>query len=494
MEEPAGESSMEETVPLPSAAGVTAVAVPVTGRDARPLLSRRVAVKTGRGRVTTEAVPGFEAAITVPEGQMVGIEWRDAPVGVVELRARTNGTWGAWIELEADPDTAPDPSSREGSVVRSTAVGPVWTGSGTQAVELRVRAGRLADLRVDVLRTHGTVTPTAISSPPSAAPTECSSGGRCSVTAVASGPTGPAQPAVLRHSVTEPGIRPRSAWGAGPWQCSGWPPTSPLRNAIVHHTTSGNNYTQSEVDDVLRGVYYFHTQTLGWCDISYNFLVDRFGGMWEGRTGSISSQVIGGHARGFNTGSVGVAVIGNYDGVTLPSAALTGLGTVLRQRLGQAGIFPNGIVTVQSAGSSRYPAGRMVNLPTISGHQDSSLTACPGTGIYYRLADLRNLLQHDLPSSTTAPSPSSGVTAPSAVPPLRRGHVGPRVKQLQDALNYSTGSRLSGDGLFGAGTEQALKNFQLWYRVLKDRGLVVDGMYGKRSHLWLQYASNIKNR
>lgn len=346
------EPSGDGTVALPSAGGVTAVAVPVTGGDARPLPSPRVAVRGGPGRVTTEASPGFEAAVSVPEGQMVAGEWRGAPVGAVQLRARTSDTWGAWVELEADPDSAPDPTSPDASAARPTAVGPVWTGPGTQAVELRVTSGRLADLRVDVLRTEGSGAPSAeptgamprLLAPRSTATVKTNSPVPTAMSSEIRTEGSPALAAMSTSATTDgptmPAIQPRAAWGAGPWRCSGSPSEAPLVNAIVHHTASGNSYTQSEVDDVLQGIYYYHTETLGWCDIAYNFLVDRFGGMWEGRTGSLSGPVIGGHAKGFNTGSVGVSVIGNYDGVTLPSATFTGLRQVLGWRLGAAASTP----------------------------------------------------------------------------------------------------------------------------------------------------------
>ena len=118
-----------------------------------------------------------------------------------------------------------------------------------------------------------------------------------------------------------PAIVTRSAWRASESIRRGAPRyASALRFAVVHHSAGSNSYTKAQSPAVVRAIQLYHVRGNGWDDVGYNFLVDRYGQVFEGRFGGIERNVIGAHAQGFNTGSVGVALLGNYDSIALSAA------------------------------------------------------------------------------------------------------------------------------------------------------------------------------
>ena len=103
-----------------------------------------------------------------------------------------------------------------------------------------------------------------------------------------------------------------------------------LQLAIVHHTAGSNTYTRAQSAAIVRAIEIYHVKGNGWNDIGYNFLVDKYGQVFEGRYGGIDRNVVGAHAEGFNTGSVGIALLGNYDSAAPTPAALAAVATADR--------------------------------------------------------------------------------------------------------------------------------------------------------------------
>ena len=120
-------------------------------------------------------------------------------------------------------------------------------------------------------------------------------------------------PARTLQQAGSPAIVPRSGWSADEKIRRSTPSfASVIRLAVVHHTAGANGYTAAQSPAIVRAIELYHVKGNGWNDIGYNFLVDRFGTVFEGRFGGIERNVVGAHAEGFNTGSVGVAVMGEY--------------------------------------------------------------------------------------------------------------------------------------------------------------------------------------
>ena len=155
-----------------------------------------------------------------------------------------------------------------------------------------------------------------------------------------------------------------------------------VRFAVVHHTAGANSYSRAQSASIVRGIERYHVLANGWDDIGYNFLVDKYGQVFEGRWGGVDRNVVGAHAQGFNQGSVGVALIGTYDSTSITPAARAALIRLLAWRLDVAHVDPLSTFSWRSTGNPKYPAGRMITLRTISGHRDTGYTSCPGSQLY----------------------------------------------------------------------------------------------------------------
>ena len=186
-----------------------------------------------------------------------------------------------------------------------------------------------------------------------------------------------------------PPIVPRLSWGADESIRRG-PPSyaADVRFAIVHHTAGRNDYSRAEAAAIVKGIQLFHVQGNGWNDIGYNFLVDRFGTIYEGRFGGVDRNVIGAHALGFNTGSVGIALLGTYGSTPPSSAAQDAIARLIAWRLDLAHVDPTSFLTYISGGSERYRSGIPVLLSAVSGHRDTGFTECPGDALYARLGSI----------------------------------------------------------------------------------------------------------
>ncbi|GHJ59790.1 hypothetical protein NOK12_23080 [Nocardioides sp. OK12] len=334
-----------------------------SGSDVKALevrLDDSLLTRSAQARWTTRALP-------TSVHSMVAATWRGESTAEVSVRSKVAGSWGQWQVLPA-LDDHPDPDDAEETAVRGTHLR--WVGAA-EGVQVQVGGTRPRDLTLVLLH------PQPRAADADEVPTSLVAGRS---TAAREG-----------DPVPKPTIRSRKSWGA----TESWRNGSPRYNSTieqlhVHHTASGNDYSRTDVPALIRGFYRYHTQNLGWSDIAYNFLVDKYGRLWEGRAGGVAKPVRGAHTLGFNATSTGVAAIGNYE-VTGPSKAMLGaLADLAAWKLDQYARRPRGKIKVRSEGSDRYRAGTVATLRIIDGHRDTNDTACPGKLLYARLPDVRS--------------------------------------------------------------------------------------------------------
>lgn len=179
-------------------------------------------------------------------------------------------------------------------------------------------------------------------------------------------------------------IRRRSAWAAGLAPKPGLVPED-VKFLLVHHTAGRNDDTIEEVPKTLRLVYKFHTgPDKGWPDVCYNFFVDPYGTVWEGRAGSLDGPVAADATGGSQGFAQLVCLLGDFTKVMPTDLAIDSLTRTLAWLADRYDVAAGADSTVKfvSRGSNRWPAGTAVTAKTVSGHRDMSSTACPGDTFY----------------------------------------------------------------------------------------------------------------
>ena len=189
-----------------------------------------------------------------------------------------------------------------------------------------------------------------------------------------------------------------------------------VRFLLVHHTSEpGSDYQPEDVEGILRQIYSFHTGAeKDWPDIAYNFFVDKFGTIWEGRTGSVDGPIRG-SATGGNQGfSQLCCFLGDFEAEPPPEAAVSSMITLLAWLADRykVDVTPGATTTFASRGSNLHPPGKEVITGTISTHRQMSQTACPGTACHQMVVDqFQGLVAAQIP-----PAAPPGTTEPTTPP------------------------------------------------------------------------------
>lgn len=319
---------------------------------------------------------------------MVGVTWPvDADVPQVQVQGLDpDGEWSEWIPL----DTAEDPETGEGAA--GTEVG--WIGPVTA---LRLRAEVDGADATEALIAHAVTTSpapdddeTALLSGPEATISQNTQLSTMSATATAAAKN----PVTPKLGSGAPAYVSRAKWGSKESSVRGTSSADHLKAVVIHHTAGTNTYSKSQSAQIIRGIQAYHVGTLGWADIGYNMLVDKYGQIFEGRGGGLHRNIVGAHAYGFNTGTFGISVLGDYSSTTLPSAGRKAIGKVAGWKL--LSTFQRSVTAKVSwtpGTGTRFPAGKKVSLPRIMGHRDVNFTECPGLNLYKQFGTVRKEAQ-----------------------------------------------------------------------------------------------------
>ncbi|MCZ2263956.1 N-acetylmuramoyl-L-alanine amidase [Isoptericola sp. QY 916] len=306
----------------------------------------------------------------------VGVTWSGRADADLDVAARTSddggATWSAWGPMEVE---APDPGAPEGGSA------PLVVGE-VDRVEVAVGNVAAEDVRdVELV----VVDPGRGAVDRAAADPSLDDDGALSPFGKGAGGVVRLPGAVATGDQHDgPAVRSRADWGADESLMTWTPRQGQVEGAIIHHTAGTNSYTSSQVPSIIRGIYTYHAKTRGWGDIGYNFLVDRWGRIWEGRTGGVELEIVGAHAVGVNDETVGVSVLGNYEQATVSDAAVRGVIDLLAWKLALHGVPARGYTTLDGSREAR-----------ISGHRDVGSTACPGASISRRMTEIRSKVAHD---------------------------------------------------------------------------------------------------
>ncbi len=170
-----------------------------------------------------------------------------------------------------------------------------------------------------------------------------------------------------------------------------WPPEyQNYERTVLHHTVT-SNYDPDPASTV-RAIWQYHTYSRGWGDIGYNFLIDRYGNIYEGRFGG--ENVVGGHAYKYNYGSIGIALLGTYSAEDITPETRNSLTEFAAERMANHNINPLGTAA---------PYGAWV--PNMGGHREyayydgqyKNYTECPGTAFWSTIGNIRNITASKYP-------------------------------------------------------------------------------------------------
>ena len=363
---------------------------------------------------TTGVLPADAlAALTAPQRvaglATVGVTWANGvrvPESDITISVRTkrDGGWSRWQKVPYHEEDAPDPGSAEARGARP-GTDPLYVGAVAdvqlKAVTDNGRAPRGMSISlVDPGHTVERAEQPAIDT---------------GTLALSAAETSSTTSAAARAATPKPKIFSRAQWGADErLRDHSSLHYGEVHGGFVHHTVNANRYSRSQVPAIIRGIYAYHTQSRGWSDVGYNFLVDRFGRIWEGRYGGVDRPVVGAHTLGYNDDAFAGSAIGNFDIVRPPSRVVRAFARLFAWKLSLHGVRANA--------THQWITKRYLN--AILGHRDVGQTACPGRYLYAKIPRIRRLAAAEQRSwsGRVRATNLAGSRAPDLVVRNRRTH------------------------------------------------------------------------
>ena len=362
-----------------------------------------LALEDGGARASATGWRTLKPARAPRRFDLAGLRWQGSTRVEAEIRTRTaRGGWSPWTRLH------PLGEHREDGAGARPGTEPAWTGPA-DLIQVRHRGAAPRNLRACFVHAAPSV------------PTRAT--------------TARARQVNVPGPASGPRIVPRPEWGADQCPPKSEPSYGNVQLAFVHHTVSTNDYQPQDSAAIVLGICRYHRDHNGWNDIGYNLLVDRYGQVFEGRSGGTDQPVVGAQAQGYNSQSTGIALIGDFSALPQAEAGLDALARILGWKLPLHGVPVEGQVTVSSAGgeTNRHPNGTPVVFERVSGHRDGNKTACPGDALYAQLPDIRR-------RAAAYATPVSSITAKATAAQVRY----PAAHRLTGALRFSDGASPAG--------------------------------------------------
>jgi hypothetical protein len=205
-----------------------------------------------------------------------------------------------------------------------------------------------------------------------------------------------------KKDLTDCSVKPesidQSIWRQGLPDPKGTPQETQVKHVILHHAAGSN--TETDYTKVVRNYYLLHTESNGWDDIGYNFLVAQDGTIYDGRDGRgvcEDDNVLGAHMCARNVTTMGICLLGNYDvaNVFPTDTSLLSVEKLVTWKLHKE--------SLNAFDSSLHPTAGM--LGTIAGHRDgcnAGYTECPGENYYQEIyarvkPDVDSMLRNCMP-------------------------------------------------------------------------------------------------